>query len=134
MLFTPHGCWVCGPVTQFFWVSPSLQNPEKTADKFSGSLIFWVDPSLQNLKKTAEKSEFQKKLDKPVLQNPEKPRRKPHFKIFWGPLKIAKNHGKIQILKPVHREKTANIFFTGLSFKILRHCGKIHVLRIFWVP
>jgi hypothetical protein len=53
-------------------VGPSLQNPEKTMDKFAGLLNFWVGRSLQNPEKTAEKSKFQEILDKPVLQNPEK--------------------------------------------------------------
>ncbi len=93
-IFTPHGCRVCGPVTQFFWVGPSLQNPEKTMDKFAGLLNFWVGRSLQNPEKTAEKSKFQEILDKPVLQNPEKQWKKPHFENFWVPLKIAGNSRK----------------------------------------
>jgi hypothetical protein len=103
-------------------------------DKFAGSLIFWVGPSHQNPEKNAGKSEFRIILDEPVLQNPEKLRGNPGFKNFFGPLKIAGNRGKIRILKPVHCGKTAKNFWMSLSFKILRHRGKICISRIFWVP
>jgi hypothetical protein len=56
------------------------------------------------------------------------------FQEFFG---SPKNHGKprkIQIWKPVHRGKTAKIFWTSPSFKILRHRGKIRVSRIFLGP
>ncbi len=56
------------------------------------------------------------------------------FQDFLGPLKIAGNRGKIRILKPVHCGKTAKNFWMSLSFKILRHRGKIRISRIFWVP
>ncbi len=99
-----------------------------------GSLIFWVGPSLQNPKKNLGKSEFRIILDKPVLQNPKKPRGNLCFENYFGPLKIAGSRGKIRILKPVHRGKTTKNFWTSSSFKILRHHGKIRVLRIFLVP
>jgi hypothetical protein len=117
-----------------FWVGLSLQNPEKTVDKFAGSLLFLVGPSLQNPKKTAEKSKFRNFLDEPILQNPKKLRKNPHFKNFWGSPKICGKPQKIQILKPVHRGKTAKNFWMSPSFKIPRHCGKIRVSRIFGSP
>jgi hypothetical protein len=46
-------------------------------------------------------------LEKPVLQNPETPQKNPHFEIFWAPLKIVGNRGKIQDTKSVHRGKNA---------------------------
>ncbi len=100
-----------------FWVGPSLQNPEKTADKFAGSLFFWVGPSLRNLKKTAEKSEFWKFLDEPVLQNPDKLRKNPHFENFLGPLKIAGNPRK---------SKFQNLFIAGKPQRIF---GRAHPLK-----
>jgi hypothetical protein len=46
-------------------------------------------------------------LDKPVLQNPKTPQKNPYFENFWGPLKIARNHGKIQILEAPFSQKIA---------------------------
>jgi hypothetical protein len=90
VLFTPHGCRVCGPVKFAglldFWVGPSLQIPEKTADKFVGSLNFRVGPSLQNPNKTAEKSEFQIFLGEPILQDPKKMQQNLRFEMFLGGL------------------------------------------------
>jgi hypothetical protein len=114
-------------------VGPSLQNPKKTADKFAGSLIFWVGLSLQNPKKTAEKSEFQFFLDKPVLQIPTNCG-KYTFQEFFGSPKNCGKPQKIHILKPVHRGKTAKNFWTSPSFKIMRHGGKIRLLRLFLGP
>ncbi len=134
VLFTPHGCQSLRFSDSILRVGPCLWNPKKTADKFAGSLIFWVGPTLQNPEKTAGKSEFQKFLDEPSLEIPRNHGEKPRFENFLGPLKIAGHRGKIQILSPVHRGKTAKNFWTSPSFKILRHCGKIRVLRFFWVP
>ncbi len=128
VLFTPYSLQGSRSSDSIFWVGPSSWNPEKTVDKFAGSLIFWVGLSLQNPNKNLGKSEFRIILDKPILQNPKKPRGNPHFENFLGPLKTAGNRGKIRILKPVHRGKMAKNFWTSPSFKIPRHRGK----SVFW--
>jgi hypothetical protein len=59
-------------------------------------LLLLVQPLLQDTQaklgsvpskseKTAEKSHFQKCLDEPVLQNPEKLLKNPRFENFWVP-------------------------------------------------
>jgi hypothetical protein len=93
-----------------FWVGLSLHNPEKTADKFAGSLTFgWVRP-FKILRKLRKNPSFEKKLGEPVPQTPKKLQKNPSFEIFLGepaPLKLAGNRSKIQILKPVHHGKKA---------------------------
>ena len=46
-------------------------------------------------------------LVEPVLQNPETPRKNLHFENFLGPLKIARNRGKIQIPEAPFSQKIA---------------------------
>jgi hypothetical protein len=58
----------CG-FAQFLGESVPL-NSQENADKFAGSLIFGVGPSLQNPEKTAEKSEFQKFWASPSFKIP----------------------------------------------------------------
>jgi hypothetical protein len=114
-------------------VGPSLYNPKKIANKFAGSLFFgWV----QNFK-IPRKLRGVHVLKIFGRARPSKSREtagKPCFEIFWGPLKIAGHHRKIQILSPVHCGETAKNFWMSPSFKILRHRGKIRILRIFWGP
>ncbi len=117
-----------------FWVGPSLQNPEKTADKFVGSLIIWVGPSLQNPKKTAEKSEFRNFLDEPVLQNPKKLWKNPRFEIFLGPLKIVGNHGKSKFRNLFIAGKPRRIFGQARPSKARDTAEKSAFQEFFWVP
>jgi hypothetical protein len=90
-------------------VGPSLQNPEKTTDKFAGSLIFRVGPSLQNPKKTAEKSDFQNIL----RARPSKSREiaeKSAFREFFGSPKNRRKPRKIQISKPFSLQENREEF------------------------
>jgi hypothetical protein len=76
-------------------MGPSLQNPnKKKPDKFAGSLFFLVGLFLQNHKKTAEKTKFRKVLGVPVLENPVKLQKNPHFENFWVPKKSQKTAEK----------------------------------------
>jgi hypothetical protein len=61
---------------------------------------------------TQGKSEFQNNFGQahPSFEIPGIREEKPRFEEFLGPLKIAGNREKIQILSPVHRRKAAKNF------------------------
>jgi hypothetical protein len=74
-------------------------------------------------------------LDEPVIQNPAKPRKNPHFEKILDHLKIAGNHKKTKFRNlSVTQENREFFFWMSPSFKIPRNRRKIQVLRIFESP
>jgi hypothetical protein len=103
-------------------------------DKFAGSLFFLGGSVPSKSQEKCGEVQAPKNFGRARPSKSREAVGKSAFRDFFGPLKIAGNRGKIQILKHVHRRKITKNFWMSPSFKIPRHCGKIRILRFNLVP